>query len=145
MTTIAYRDGMIAADTGMAVGETLIGHTTKIARNIAGDLAGAAGRSGYAMRFREWFKGGEHSPPPEAKETEHTLDRGIIFRRDGTIEVHEPDGVFTIRADYYAFGTGREVALGAMAQGATAEEAVRATMKYDAYTFGMVEVLKSEE
>lgn len=144
MTTIAYRDGVLAADTGMTVGAVLLGHTTKIVRRADNDMAGSAGDAAYAAAFLDWFMNGEIGSPPEAKEDSDYFDRGIIFRADGTIMVFEPRGRFPIRAKYYAFGSGREFAIGAMYTGANAAQAVLAAIAHDPHTNGDVTVLRSD-
>jgi hypothetical protein len=144
MTTIAYRNGILAADTGMSAGGSIVGSVTKIARSEKGDLAGAAGDASYNHDFIAWFVGGEQGNPPEAQEEDKTFDRGVIFRRDGRIEVFEPRGRFECSAPYYAFGSGRPEALGAMFVGASAEQAVQAAIAHDPYTFGDIDVLSHE-
>ncbi|MDB5612046.1 MAG: CcrSwift [Bradyrhizobium sp.] len=142
MTTIAYRDGVLAADTGMTIGDSRIGRVTKIVRGPNGNLGGAAGSCGYAQKFREWVAGGEQDSPPEPKEKENSFsDKGVVFRRDGTIDVHEVNGRFSCCANYYAFGSGRPEALGAMFAGADAETAIRAAIEHDSGTFGEIDVL----
>jgi 20S proteasome alpha/beta subunit len=138
MTTIAYRDGVIAADTGMTVGGSRLGRIVKIARNESGALAGAAGSAGYNAKFLDWFRGGAVGDPPEARETERSFDRGVVFHADGVIDIYEPTGVFHATAPYFAFGSGRPEALGALFMGATAEQAVRAAIEHDEATFGEV-------
>lgn len=143
MTTIAYRAGVLAADTAMTMGGTTIGEVIKIARRFNGDMAGAAGDAAYNRAFLDWFEGGEEGPAPEAKSDSDCYDRAVIFRAKGKkIEVFEPRGRFTIVADYYAFGSGKSEALGAMWQGAGAEEAVRAAIDLDPHTGGDVTVLR---
>lgn len=144
MTTIAYRNGVLAADTRMCLGDNLLGTTVKIARNANGDLAGAAGDATYNFAFLKWFTGLESTPPPEAKQTDNNIDRGVIFRKNGVIEVYEPRGQFQVVAPYYAFGSGRPEALGAMYAGADAETAVRAASAHDAFTGGDVTILRHE-
>ena len=142
MTTIAYRNGILAADTRAIIGGSTMGSINKIAKNFGGSLAGAGGNAGYNYAFIEWFRNGEEGIPPEAKVTDNALDRGVIFRVDGKIEVYEPDGKFMIKAPYYALGSGMDVALGAMFMGATAEQAVQAAIAHDNGTGGDVLVLK---
>lgn len=144
MTTIAYRDGVIAADTRMCVGDSIVGDVVKIARNSNGDLAGAAGDASYSFAFLNWFTGMESGACPEAKQTDNSIDRGVIFRKNGTIIVYEPHGHFRASAPYFAVGSGRPEALGAMHAGASAEGAVRAAIAHDAYTGGNVTVLRHE-
>lgn len=142
MTTIVYRDGVLAADTGMCIGGVRVGFICKIARSKAGDLAGAAGAATYNAAFLKWFVAGEQGDPPEAKRCDDSLDRGAIFRSDGTIQIFEPDGSFGMRAPYYALGCGRNEAMGAMFMGADAVQAVKAAMASDIGTFGDVDSLR---
>lgn len=146
MTVIAYRDGVLAADTRACMGEQTVGTVTKIARNDKGDLAGAAGAASYNHAFLRWFAGGEQGDAPLAKEvTNASYDRGVIFRRAGPIEVHEPSGKHEMRANYYALGSGRPEALGAMYAGATAEGAVRAAIAHDITCGGDITTLRHDQ
>jgi hypothetical protein len=144
MTTIAYRAGICAADTLAQIGSTSLGSVTKIVRSASGDLAGAAGLASYAEAFRHWVTGGENGDPPQARETDHVFDRGVIFRRSGEIVVFEPEGRFSVAAPYYAFGSGKEIAIGAMFMGATAPQAIEAAIKHDDGTGGEITVLRHD-
>lgn len=146
MTVIAYRDGVLAADTLATAGDSKIGSAIKIARNSNGDLAGAAGLASYNHAFLKWFTGLESGQPPEARDepSKDIYDRGVIFRKNGQIEVFEPSGKHTATAPYYAFGSGRPEALGAMHAGASAEGAVRAAMAHDKNCGGDITVLRHE-
>ena len=87
----------------------------------------------------------ESGPPPKAVRDDNNFDRGVIFRKTGVIEIYEPDGMFKMTAPYYALGSGRPEALGAMHHGATAEEAVQAAIAHDANTGGEVTVLRHDQ
>ena len=141
MTTIAYRDGVLAADSIISVGGSLGSHTDKIARRADGHMAGGAGTCAYWQRFCTWFMAGENGDPPEAKVSADFLDRGVIFRPDGSFEVFEPEGMSVQRGNYYAMGSGRAEALGAMFAGADAPTAVRAGIEHDSNSGGSVMVL----
>lgn len=144
MTTIAYRNGVLAADSAMCSGGTLMGSIDKIARRNDGALAGAAGDAAFNAAFRAWFLAWGGGAQPEVKEGEGWMDRGVIFRPDGAIEVFEPRGKFVCVAKYFAFGSGKETALGAMFAGADAETAVRAAIEHDPHTAGAVLVLRHD-
>lgn len=143
MTTVVYRDGFIAGDTGVSIGGVSSGFMSKVARNCAGDLAGVSGHALSGQRFLEWFAGGERGDLPPAIETTDLLDRWIVIRRrtPSQITIIETEGRLTLTAPYYALGSGREVALGALFMGATAELAVHAALEHNAESFGEVEVL----
>lgn len=145
MTTVAFRNGVIAADTSMTVGDARVGRMRKVVRAPNGDLAGASGSASFAHAFREWVKNGGDGPAPEAKSDQHYFDRGFIARRNGAIEVFEPGGSFLVEAEYYAIGSGAAEARGAMFAGADAVTAVRAAMAHDTYTGGDITVIKADE
>lgn len=141
MTTVAYRAGIIAADTGMVIGETRVGETRKIAQSEFG-LVGGAGNAGFVAAMLRWFEEGEAvGQCPKSITDEFTTDRAIIIRPDKPriINILEDDtGWFEVEAEYYVLGTGREVALGAFWKKATAVEAVQAAMQHDNLTWGRV-------
>ena len=142
MTTIAYRSGMLAADTAVLNGYNILGDAmVKIAKHH-GCLAGATGTAGYCAAFLKWFCGGEQDAPPKAEKDNDNYDTGIIVRPDGSIDRHELSGWHTLRPRYYAVGSGRDHAFGAMFAGATAEQAVRAAIEHDPGTAGSVTVLR---
>lgn len=144
MTTIAYRDGVLAADTACVSGGTLLGSIVKIVRRADGAMAGAAGNATFVTTFNRWFVDGEIAMSPRAEQDEHSFDRGVIFRGGHSLEVFEPRGRFQATAPYFAFGSGKELALGAMFAGADAVTAVRAAIEHDPHTGGDITVLKHE-
>lgn len=138
MTCIAYKDGVIAADS-MAVMDEFVKHLDeiKVARR-KGHLFGIAGDSmplfdaaikWYFTKERKPFKGYEFellviTPQRSIHQYDH---KG---RRDD------------IQGAFYAVGSGREFALGAMECGATAEQAVQAAIKWCPTVGGKVIVRK---
>lgn len=145
MTTIAYRDGVIAADTCMTRGYLVVpGRVRKIARNKLGDLAGVSGDATWAWAFLAWFEAGEEGEMPVARETDDVIDRAVVFRSNAPrdVIVIEPHGRFEHTAPYYAIGSGADVALGAMFEGATPDRAVAAAVAHDGPTRYPIDVLK---
>jgi hypothetical protein len=148
MTIIAYRDGVLACDTGTVRGNSRT-HTrvAKTVRAPDGRLAAACGFAGYMGKFLAWALTGEGEPPsavsPQgATETHNT---GVVFLPGGCIHVYEDTGMHEATAPYYAIGSGSPEAMGAMFMGATAEEAVRAAMHHDSSCYGDVIVLRHAE
>ena len=143
MTIIVYRNGIITADSGVTSGDNTFAFTTKIARNQAGDLAGVSGDAGAAHGFLEWFKAGEKGDHPKLRDiqSERVYDKAVIIRADGPWEIYEPPGKHVVRGPYYAFGSGKPEALGALWMGATAEQAVAAAISLDTGCWGQIEVL----
>ncbi len=133
MTIIAYRAGCLAADSHVTGSGTITGASVKIARNRKGDLAGATGDAVYGYAFRQWFLKGEKGEAPDAAAPGKPEDsnRGLIVRHNGVIEVFEFRGKHVVEAKYYAMGSGRDAALGAMFMGASAVDAVKAAIAHD--------------
>lgn len=143
MTTIAYRNGMIAGDTLFSGGGIHDCTVVKVARNERGDLAGASGEAVYCHQFLEWFTGGEKFDAPEVPEGGTAF---IVRANDqGRVECWEKPGFFTVMAPYYAIGSGRELAYGAMAFGAEAHQAVSCAAKHCVHTGGDVVAISHEE
>lgn len=86
MTTLAYRDKVLAADSAASLGGSHFAEMTKIARH-KGQLAGVAGNATFGQAFLNWFEGGESGEPPVAEIGDGSMDRGVIFRGDGIIRV----------------------------------------------------------
>lgn len=151
MTTIAYRDGILAADRRVTGSATIVGNKTKIAK-VGGVLCGATGSNVLACGFIEWVQAGcpaDHPPilyresvnknPDDAADITGFLisrnqpNRAIIFREFGTQWFDFP---------YFAFGSGQDYCRGAFAMGATAEQAVEAALKFDVYSGDGIDVLR---
>lgn len=143
MTIIAFRGGILASDSQATLNGSSGAVSRKIARNKTGDLAGATGDAIYAQAFLNWFEGGERKAPPDATEKgkADNSNRGMIVRNGGAIEVYEFDGMFRVKAEYFAIGSGRAEAMGAMHAGADAVGAVRAACHLDVYCGGEIQVL----
>jgi len=166
MTTIAYKNGIIAADTGVFVGNTFIGELNKIFKvefTYGVILGGVAGDCDKSVKFIEWShhledefiqdtlspissklrdceklnQYGKNDEPFEAFiVVRHTAGKEKIF-------TYEAPGIAVeIITPFYANGSGRNLALGAMEVGASAKEAVMVASRYDLYTKTPIQLLK---
>lgn len=143
MTTIAYRDGCLAADTLVSVQTHRDGYATKIAK-LGPYLAGASGYHAMTLKFLDWFRMGmpaDRTPEMGMNRDEKYDTYGHIFCPDGLIVTFSPLGWTKRRAPYYATGSGCDYAYGAMSMGATAEEAVRAALVHETASGGPITVL----
>jgi hypothetical protein len=138
MTTIAVRDGYLAADTIVSYSTFNNGETTKIA--ACGEFYVALSGAGY-LRFEleAWAREG----CPQGAVPNLLLDNrgsfGAIFvRRDGKVFEFDNGYLMPVNAPYYAIGSGSLFAIGAMAHGASAMEAVVAASHHDKATGGQV-------
>lgn len=146
MTTIAYRDGIIAADSRLTVdhGSGTRKHTCKkLFRKRVGEgkkahdvIIATAGESSPGMVFVDWYGSGKPVP-----------DLFLHLGGDFLCLVLTPDGLFEydvycrgelIEEEFYAVGSGGGYALAAMHCGKSAVEAVRVAARIDSFTGGRI-------
>jgi ATP-dependent protease HslVU (ClpYQ) peptidase subunit len=140
VTTIAYKDGVLAADRQSNWGGGKAGFVRKIGRNKAGDLIGLTGDCASCATFLTWFEAGEQGEAPPMK-VEDDDSFAMIARAGGALMLRSNRGVVELDAPYFAMGSGREYALGAMAHGAGAAAAVDIACRLDNSSGGGVDVL----
>lgn len=138
MTVIAYKNGLIAADSMVGSNHHYAGNNGKIARNSAGDLIGASGDVSWCSAMTVWFaRNGRGKMPFLARNSQGDLMGNAIIIRHKS-----PDRLYFVESDTqlppyqimidpqcgYAIGCGREVARGAMFAGGDAITAVKAAI-----------------
>lgn len=144
MTTIAYKNGVIAADTATYFGTILVGECTKIARSPDGKvLGGGSGDAIYVTALLQWIRNGASGEPPlPVKDDDRdTTDVGIISYPDRLLRV-ESDGYYESGFDWMTCGSGYALAAMGLHLGLNPYEAVKEAMKLDAFTGGKVMVLR---
>jgi ATP-dependent HslUV protease subunit HslV len=135
MTCIAYRYGVIASDTLGTDSWTVIGHVHKTGRTEDGWLWGLTGHQAYMDAFIKWMEKREGDPPANDDKADM-----IVIDPSGRVRWWVGVGwVEPLPQDFYAWGSGKEVALGAMDWGADALGAVESAMKYETACGGHVE------
>lgn len=142
MTAIAYKGGLMAADTATFDGDAIPYHIKKIWR-VRGSLVASAGQSSACMAFRDWYATGKDVPFER-----HTDDfDGLVVQADGVVlRMSGQYGQFLrYDAPFHAIGAGTEMLIGAMAAGATAPQAVEIAIKWSRYAGGGVQVETLED
>lgn len=138
MTTVAYRDGVVAADTLITAGHTRCGYAAKIMRH-GRLILGFCGKKSNFEAFRDWVAAG--MPGRFASEGGNVFiappTGPAIVWGDGNTPWRETE-------DCWALGSGDDLAMGAMLAGATAEDAVRAAIAVDTGSGGEITVLRRE-
>lgn len=139
MTIICYRDGVMAADSAVYLGNVRVGSFQKIARCDDGALAAAIGTTSICARFNVWFLTGRQRPfDPKDDDKDFSA---IIVHPDGHVQRMDHQGdEFSIEAPFFAIGFSQDFALGAMAAGSSAEDAVRLCLKWHDGCGGDVQV-----
>lgn len=138
MTTIAYRDGIMAADSLRTGSNWRMGTSRKVSKAADGSIAGATGTAAWNQSFLKWFEDGRRGDPPSSPE-----DSGaFVVEADGTMKRFHSAG-WEVMADlpFWSDGSGDGFAMGAMQFGATAEQAVKAASAWDTKTGGEIVTL----
>jgi hypothetical protein len=101
-------------------------------------MGAACGSRALCLKFEDWVKAGMVDASPfEGKED----GNGLVVSPDRVVCFGD-SGCWPINSEFYALGSGYQIAMGAMEHGATAPEAVRAAIKWDTISGGDVTVLR---
>ena len=134
MTTLVYstRHRTMAADTMVSNGHTS-GTVSKIAwHKKSGAITGITGPLCQGQQWLEIFKkyGLDHKRLwPNKILNENNMC--IVVTKDGDVYVAESNGWCKFKSEFYAYGSGADFALGALAHGATPREAVEIASLFD--------------
>lgn len=148
VTTIAFRNGVFAADSQVTVQtdeggsrkfrcEKLYRKETKDGAHV---IIATAGESSPSLIFVDWYGSGKR-PPKEIAGTDFTC---LVLRRDGLFEYDGYCRGDKVLEDFYAIGSGAKAALGAMHMGATAEQAVEIACRIDPYSAPPIVTMRLE-
>lgn len=140
MTTIVFRDGILASDTRAFSGHsTPIGDKQKIFQHErSGALIGISTNTpGLGEQVAAWFLDDKNPDLAPGLGPNDGLD-AIEIDVDGNVFVYNdslnPTG--PLDAPFFAVGSGANYALGAMIMGATAAQGVETAMRCDPWTGG---------
>lgn len=142
MTTIAYRDGVMAGD-GRCTSQSNIVLTErfrKVWKLHNGVLIGACGFSSSVNPYIAWLKNPVGERPSLGDKDSNTAM--IVVRPNGKIEDHDWIGIDQMDAPFFAIGSGRYAAFAAMHMGADATKAVQIAAKLDPFTGGRIRTVR---
>jgi ATP-dependent protease HslVU (ClpYQ) peptidase subunit len=138
MTCIAYKAGILAGDTQSQV-DDVVKHLDeiKVAKRV-GHLFGIAGDNMPPINEAiKWYFTKDRKPFKE-----HEFDL-LVITPSASIHVYDNRGrCDNVQGTFYAIGSGRQFAIGAMECGATSEQAVQAAIKWCPTVGGKVIVRK---
>lgn len=131
MTTIAYRDNMMASDSACFDSSLYQGEVDKLWILPSVGLIGCCGEIGAMIRVVDWLKNGS-----EGRKSPNLPDdcefEAIVVNPEGEVFHYDRHLVpIRISNQFHAIGSGRKLALGAMMAGASADKAVQIACQYD--------------
>ena len=142
MSTIAYRDGILASDSLVTDGDRREGFMRKLFRLADNRMVGFVGDAGYMEQFLAWVDG--RGPCPD-HEDGRTMEALIIAPSGAMTWVDNCGRRLAFDANYAALGSGAAYAYGALAFGASAEDAVRAAIVHDVHSGGTIVTMSLEQ
>lgn len=145
MSIIVWDGKTLAADRQWTAGN-LIRTTTKIWRH--GDiLMGGAGTFWHMEALRNWVTNGMIPAKfPELKIKDDTVPSFWLINRSGMVaKLEDSPYPLTCLDPFFAEGSGRDFAYGALAMGADARQAVEVACRYDYGCGGGVDILTFED
>lgn len=140
MTTIAWRQGVLASDCQASSG----GLVTKATKLFSDQhfAIGVSGSLSHGLAFRRWFFQGMKGDCPLDDDT-YAL---VMNLQTGECEQWETPGIgIPVEDEFAAIGSGREFAYGAMHMGADAQMAIIVASRWDASTGMGVQVFRCED
>lgn len=137
MTTIAYRDGWLAADGQITRGD-MVSETCaeKVRRLDDGSIVAFCGDMNQFTPFCEWYLDNTKPRPP--MKIDDMRCGAIVLRPDGTLWDYDEIGVSQVHDKFAAWGSGGIVARAAMLMGASAWKAVEIACQVDIYSGGAI-------
>lgn len=139
MTTITFRDGVIAGDTMMSHGDTPI-TMPGIKVFFAGQFAvGLSGDLRYMPLVKRWVEAGFPLDDHDFSRLWEDDWDCLVMNPDGQVFLPFADALYPITNQFFALGSGRDIALGALSMGASARQAVEIAARWDKHTNGIIE------
>ena len=139
MTTIAYRRGVVATDKQTTSNGTISRGRCK-AMLFDDAVYCITGTLVRGIKFIKWLRSEQTDNAPKLKSTvvlEMSMKTGKACLWEDSVPLPIEDSI-------WAAGSGGDLALGAMAQGASPEEAVRIATRYDDGTGKGVQIFSSK-
>jgi len=148
MTTIAYRNGVVAADSQETTSDGRITQCDKLFR-VKDYIIATAGDSYTGLIFLQWFKDGanrEYIPDLSMVDLSEDFECLVVSKdRIYTVNRFFQEYEINLRQNpFIALGWGSPYAIGAMevSQKVTAKQAVQIACKFDCYSGGSVKTMK---
>lgn len=143
MTTVAYRDGVLASDGRVTIKDVVDSdNDRKIFRLSDGSVFGMAGEYIGGLKLLALMKQQAKKPAPKLPSPTLKGTKALFITPENTLWYFEVDFWEKLKHPYYAIGSGGKFALAAMDAGADAKAAVRIGMKRDVYSGGKLRWLE---
>lgn len=150
MTTIAYKQGIMACDSQATAGDTIVSYKQKKIYKVNGHLIGCAGRLSECIAFVDYFR--KLMVVQEARQNGVPMDSlppfeaenfmAIVVDPEREVSIFEGGNDIIPAEDPVAIGSGGVYATAAMKAGADAKRAVEIAIEMDVFSGGDVQVVE---
>ena len=145
MSIIAWDGTTVAADKRACIADAA--HTTTKLWQVHTTptiFLGITGDESFGLSIKQWFLDGADPAKWPAFQITENWARLVVFEQGKRPYTYERNPVKQVVEDpFMAWGTGREFALGALAMGATAKEAVEVACRFSIYCGNGVDVFNT--
>jgi ATP-dependent protease HslVU (ClpYQ) peptidase subunit len=128
MTVIVWDGKTLAADKQGTSNDVRV-RLTKIRKIKTGEVLAACGDSPTCVTLMDWYEGGAN-PETYPKKDPDAFASLVVVNGKKILQFSQLPTPIVIEEDRYAWGSGREVALGALGMGADARKAVEVACQY---------------
>lgn len=145
VTTIAYRDGIVAADSQLNLGNIKVKSSPKIVLLSSGEILAAAGWMYNIAKAQAFFdQKNWRDKLDDAPEFEEGFD-AILFSKGKPYYCSRNCIPFPVEHPFFAIGSGTDIALAAMYTGMSAPDAVLLASELDIYTNNKVQIVNVQD
>ncbi len=129
MSVIAWDGASVAADR-QATEDSTRTSCKKIIRIRTGEILCDVGDYPIGLALIDWYKKG-CDPVKFPKIPKNNGTKLIVFSASGVLEYETSHHGVPVKEPFFAWGAGKDLAIGAMAMGASAREAVKVASRYN--------------
>lgn len=147
MTTVAYRDGIMAADSCVTYGAIIMPcNITKVTKFANGSIFAYSGTIELGELLKRELARCIHEqdgilPDCDIDRQDNAFSAAIV-QPDGEVLFHEGRTWIQMDVPYFALGSGKDYAYAAMYLGASAEQAVKCACTLDLNSGGKIKKVK---
>lgn len=134
MTTIAYKNGILAGDKQTTHGKVSV--RTRKVHKIGDWLVGGAGDTAHLHEMHEWIREGmdPKTLPAFQRDTGSCVEILMVDKAGKLFMLENSHVLYEVEQQFFAIGSGRDFALAAMHLGKSAPEAIEVAAQFDVNT-----------
>lgn|SRR5574340_158017 len=144
MSVVAWDGRTVAADRQGTMGEALIVTGTKMRRAKDGNILAVTGTLDLGNILMDWYEDGENPEewPLELQKDENYASDLLLFTLDGAYSFGRLGYRMKVEDNFAAWGCGAAFAIGAMAAGAKAADAVEIACTYNPFCGNGIDIMR---